>query len=84
MIADFASGDKLDFGDITHVWFDNSANRNTGHSDNDASTNDTILYAGNATNTAADTGKILAILEDYTADLVSADLFDATITLAEV
>ncbi len=34
------------------------------------------LYAGNATNTAADAGKILAILEDYTDDLVTGDLLE--------
>jgi Ca2+-binding RTX toxin-like protein len=82
-VADFTSGDKLDFGDLTHVWFKNSTNAATGHADNDASTNDTIIYAGNATNTAADTSKILAILEDYTDDLVTGDLL-ASVVLTEV
>ena len=74
---------KLDFGDLTHVWFKNSTNAATGHTDNDASTNDTIIYAGNATNTDADTSRILAILEDYTDDLVTGDLL-GSVVLTEV
>ena len=88
VITDFkgAAGDqadKLSFGDITHVWFKNSANAATGHSTNDGSTNDTVIYAGNADNSAADTTKILAILEDYTDDLVADDLL-GSVTLAEI
>lgn len=82
-VADFTSGDRLDFGDITHVWFKNSTNAATGHTDNDGATNDTIIYAGNADNSAADTTKILAILEDYTDDLVAGDLL-GSVTLTEV
>lgn len=82
-MADFTSGDRLDFGDLTHVWFKNSTNAAAGHTDNDGSTNDTIIYAGNADNSAADTTKILAILEDYTDDLVAGDLL-GSVTLAEI
>lgn len=85
MITDFATGDRLDFGDITHVWFDNSTDPATGRDsgDGNAADNDTIIYAGNADNSAADTTKILAILEDYTDDLVAGDLL-GSVTLAEI
>ncbi len=87
VIADFASGDKLKLGaGITKIWFKNSTDPATGRSstDGNAATNDTVIYAGNATNTAADTSKILAILENYITDLTSSNLTDSTITLTEI
>ena len=79
LITDFTSGDKLDVGSLTHIWFDNS-DAVTGVG---TSTNDTVIYAGNADNSAADTSKVLAVLQDFTTDLTGTD-FNGTITVAEI
>ena len=79
LIADFTSWDKLDVGSLTHIWFDNS-DAVTGVG---TSTNDTVIYAGNADNSAADTSKVLAVLQDFTTDLTGTD-FNGTITVAEI
>ena len=79
LITDFTSGDKLDVGSLTHIWFDNS-DAVTGVG---TSTNYTVIYAGNADNSAADTSKVLAVLQDFTTDLTGTD-FNGTITVAEI
>ncbi|MGC6412615.1 MAG: calcium-binding protein [Candidatus Puniceispirillaceae bacterium] len=79
LITDFTSGDKLDVGSLTHIWFDNG-DAVTGVG---TSTNDTVIYAGNADNSAADTSKVLAVLQDFTTDLTGTD-FNGTITVAEI
>ena len=70
LITDFTSGDMLDVGSLTHIWFDNS----TAVTGVGTSTNDTIIYAGNADNSAADTSKVLAVLQDFTTDLDEDDI----------
>ena len=80
IITDFGTGsDDVAIGSLTHIWFQNS----TAVTGVGTSANDTILYAGNADNSAADSSKILAILTDYTTDLTTSD-FTSSVTLAEI
>ena len=88
IVTDFGTdNDDLNVGDLTHIWFDNSK-AVTGIG---TSANDTIIYAGNTGNGAADTSKILGILQDYTTHLSTSDFVDpndftksATITVLEI
>ncbi|MGC6440274.1 MAG: calcium-binding protein [Candidatus Puniceispirillaceae bacterium] len=85
IVTDFGTtgilvNDDLDVGSLTHIWFDNSkavTGIGTG-------ANDTIIYAGNADNSAADTSKILGILQDYNTDLLAGDFNNSTLTFTEI
>ena len=73
IVTDFGTdNDDLDVGSLTHIWFDNSK-AVTGIG---TSAKDTIIYAGNTGNSAADTSKILGILQDYSTNLTDSDFVD--------
>ena len=73
IVTDFGTdNDDLNVGDLNHIWFDNSK-AVTGIG---TSAKDTIIYAGNTGNSAADTSKILGILQDYSTNLTDSDFVD--------
>ena len=73
IVTDFGTdNDDLNVGDLTHIWFDNSK-AVTGIG---TSAKDTIIYASNTGNSAADTSKILGILQDYSTNLTDSDFVD--------
>ena len=83
LITDFSAEDSLDIGDLSHIWMQTDSDSGVSHAENDQNLHDTIIYAGNAENTAPDSSKILAVLLDYTPDGVSDD-FTTQPVIAEV